>query len=183
MSDHENVPTSTNRRQMIIGAAAAFGGMALFSNDGLAAEEGAVRAAASIHQEPVFKASRKRVYDALTEAGQFQKIIDISGVLKSMKIGTKPAEISREVGGTFMIFGGYIVGRHIELVPEVRVVQAWRVGNWDPGVYSLARFELKEHDGGTRIVFDHTGFPSAEAQHLADGWTEHYWEPMTKYLA
>jgi uncharacterized protein YndB with AHSA1/START domain len=183
MSDQETLPTSTNRRQMIIGAAAAFGGLALFSTDGRAAEEEAVRPAKAIHQEPVFKASRKRVYDALTKTRQFEKIIEISGVLKAMKIGTKPAAISREVGGTFTIFGGHIVGRHIELVPGVRIVQAWRVGNWDPGVYSIANFELVEQDGGTRIVFDHTGFPSDEAQHLADGWTAHYWEPMGKYLA
>jgi hypothetical protein len=30
----------------------------------------------------------------------------------------KPTAISPHVGGTFALFGGYIVGRHIELVPN-----------------------------------------------------------------
>jgi len=42
------------------------------------------------------------------------------------------------------LFGGHIVGRHVELAPNERVVQAWRVADWPPGVYSIAKFELSE---------------------------------------
>jgi hypothetical protein len=35
-----------------------------------------------------------------------------------MHLGDKPTEISREVGGAFTLFGGYIIGRHVELVPN-----------------------------------------------------------------
>jgi activator of HSP90 ATPase len=70
--------------------------------------------------------------------------------------------MSREVGGAFSIFRGHILGRHIELVPNERIVQAWRVANWNPGVYSIAKFELVEQGSGTKIVFDHTGFPSGK---------------------
>jgi hypothetical protein len=62
-------------------------------------------------------------------------------------------------------------------------VQAWRVVDWNPGVYSIAKFELTEQGPGTRIVFDHTGFPEGLAQHLASGWTSNYWEPLAKYLS
>jgi len=96
---------------------------------------------------------------------------------------TKPTEISREVGGAFALFGGYITGRHIELVPNERIVQAWRVGSWDPGVYSIAKFVLAEQGSGTKIVFDHTGFPRGLGEHLAAGWKAHYWEPLEKFLA
>jgi activator of HSP90 ATPase len=71
----------------------------------------------------------------------------------------------------------------IELVPSIRIVQAWRVIDWNPGVYSIAKFSLTEHAGGTRLIFDHTGFPNGEGQHLADGWKANYWEPLQKYLA
>ena len=54
---------------------------------------------------------------------------------------------------------------------------------WDAGVYSIARFELKEQGAATRLVFDHTGFPLGKAEHLAEGWEANYWEPMRKYLA
>jgi activator of HSP90 ATPase len=98
-------------------------------------------------------------------------------------LGAKPTEISRQVGGTFTLFGGHIVGRQLELVPNERIVQAWRVVDWEKGWCSIARFELVEQGSGTKIVFDHTGFPKGLGQHLADGWKAHYWNTIEKYLA
>jgi activator of HSP90 ATPase len=83
----------------------------------------------------------------------------------------------------FTLFGGYIVGRHIELVPNELIVQAWRVGSWDRGVYSIVRFELTEQRARTKVTFDHTGFPRGEAEHLAAGWQAHYWDPLDKLLS
>jgi len=187
MSDRTNLAALGNeptRRQLIAGVAVAFGGLALGSTEAWAgAEEEISRTAESIHQEAVFKASRKRVYEALTDTKQFDKVIQLSGVMQSMPLGGKATEISREVGGGFALFGGYITGRHIELVPNERIVQAWRVGSWDPGVYSIAKFELAEQGSGTKIVFDHTGFPKGAGEHLAAGWKAHYWEPLEKLLA
>ena len=170
----------TTRRQAIVGFAMVFGGLTVGSAK---AEDEISRTAESIHQEPVFKANRKLVYEALTDSKQFDKVIQISGVVQSMHLGEKPAEISRDVGGEFTLFGGYITGRQVELVPGQRIVQAWRTGGWAPGVYSIARFELVEQGSGTKIVFDHTGFPNGEAKVLASGWKAHYWEPMEKLLA
>jgi activator of HSP90 ATPase len=82
-----------------------------------------------------------------------------------------------------LAFGGYITGRHIELAPNERIVQAWRAGGWEPGKYSIARFELREQGEQTKIVFDHTGFPNGDAEHLLEGWNTNYWEPLRKYLA
>jgi len=187
MSDKTNLEVPANgstRRQAMVGVAIAFGGLALGSTQAWAGtEEEISRTAESIHQEAAFKASRKRVYDALTDAKQFDKVIQLSGVMQSMHLGDKPAEISREVGGAFTLFGGYITGRHVELVPNERIVQAWRTGGWPPGVYSIAKFELVEQGSGTKIVFDHTGFPKGEAEVLASGWKAHYWEPLEKLLA
>jgi uncharacterized protein YndB with AHSA1/START domain len=187
MSDRTNLEALANgptRRQAIAGVAIAFGGLALASTHAWAGTEDEIsHTAESIHQETVFKASRKRVYEALTDAKQFDHVVQLSGVMSSMAPGGKPTEISREVGGAFALFGGYITGRHIELVPNERIVQAWRVGSWDPGVYSIAKFELAEQGSGTKIVFDHTGFPKGMGEHLASGWKTHYWEPLEKLLA
>ena len=141
------------------------------------------RAAESIHQERVFRASRSRIYDALTDVRQFAKIVELSGAMQSMPPGTKAAEISHEVGGEFTIFGGHIVGRQLELVPNQRIVQAWRVVGWKPGDYSIAKFDLIEQGAQTKIVFDHKGIPQGTAEHLASGWEEHYWEPLRRFLA
>jgi uncharacterized protein YndB with AHSA1/START domain len=187
MHDKTNLEAPANgptRRQAIAGVAIAFGGLALGSTEARAgAEEEISHTAESIHQEPLFKASRKRVYEALSETKQFDKVIQLSGVVKSMHLGGKPTEISREVGGAFTLFGGYITGRHVELVPDERIVQAWRAGGWAPGVYSIAMFDLVEQGSGTRIIFDHTGFPKGDAESLASGWKAHYWEPLAKFLA
>ncbi|MGA8222774.1 MAG: SRPBCC domain-containing protein [Candidatus Acidiferrales bacterium] len=188
MSDRTNLAamvTRPTRRQAITGVAMAIGGLALGSARAwAAAEEEVSHSAEAIHQEPVFKASRKRVYDALTETKQFDKVIELSGVMKAVPPEfNKPTSVSREAGGAIVLFGGYIYGRQIELVPNERIVEAWRVASWAPGIYSIARFELVEDGSGTKIVFDHTGFPKGTAEHLASGWNEHYWEPLTKFLA
>jgi hypothetical protein len=73
------------------------------------------------------------------------------------------------------------VGRNIELAPNQLSVQAWRAKPWEKGVYSIARFELTEE--GTRLIFDHTGFPPAQQEHLEGGWHANYWEPLRKHLA
>ena len=124
-----------------------------------------------IHQEIEFKASPGRVYAALTDAAQFSTLT-----------GGAPAEFSGEAGGTFTCFGGAIVGRQVELAIDQRVVQAWRASNWPAGVYSIVKFELETVGAGTRLVFDQSGFPEAEAEHLADGWHKMYWEPIRKFL-
>lgn len=172
------------RRQAIAGVAIALGGLALSSVKAWArTEDGISHTSDAIHQEPVFTASRERVYDALTDAKQFDKVIQLSGVMKAVHLPDKPAEISREAGGVFKLFGGYITGRHVELMPNERIVQAWRTGGWNPGIYSIAKFELVEQGSGTKIIFDHTGFPQGEAESLASGWKAHYWEPLEKLLA
>ena len=173
-----------SRRQLVAGAVAfaACGArpIRVWANT----EDGISHTAESIHQEPVFQASRKRVYEALTEARQFDSIVQFSGAMQSgMALGKKPTEISRQVGGAFTLFGGHILGRHVELVPYERIIQAWRVVDWNPGVYSIVKFELTEQASGTKIIFDHAGFPVGKAQHLAEGWKANYWEPLQKYLS
>jgi activator of HSP90 ATPase len=187
MGDSANPAALTGghtRRQAIVGAVGAFTGLVLGSRAARAeVEDGISHTAASIHQEPVFTASPNRVYEALTDAKQFTRVVELSGALQALHLPNEPAEISGEAGRAFTLFGGYITGRNVELVPNVRVVQAWRAGDWPPGVYSIVRFELVSHGSGCKIVFDHTGFPNSEAQSLARGWKTHYWEPLAKVLA
>lgn len=173
------------RRQLIARVGVAFGGLTLGTTGaGAAADEEISRTAESIHQEPLFKASRKRVYEALTDAQQFNKIVQISAAKEPMiSLEKSPTQISREAGGTFTLFGGIIVGRNVELVPNQRIVQAWRVAYWEPGIYSIARFELVGQGTAIKLVFDHAGFPKGQAEHLAAGWKGHYWDPLAQYLA
>ena len=130
------------------------------------------RDAESIRQDILLKASRKRVYEALLDADQFRKVT-----------GGEETQISPDAGGAFSCFGNRIAGRHIELVPYERIVQAWRSNGWAPGVYSIAKFQFKEQGAGTKVIFDHTGFPKGAAEHLATGWKANYWEALERYFA
>jgi len=173
-----------SRRQIISGLAATAGILTLGSNQVRAEGEEISHSAESIHQEVNFKANRKRVYEALTTTSQFDKVTHVGAAMQSgMSLGTSPTEISTQVGGSFTIFMGHIVGRQIELVPNERIVQAWRVVDWEPGLFSIARFVLVEQGSGTKLVFDHTGFPKGQAEHLAAGWKGNYWEPLAKFLS
>jgi activator of HSP90 ATPase len=174
---------ATTRRQIIVAASAAFGGLAFGSVGAWAADdEGLTHSAEAIHHEPVFQASRQRVYQAPTDAKQFDQIALLSGVMQSMGAKAKPTVLAPEAGSAFTLFGGYIVGRQIELLPGERIVQAWRSISWKPGDYSIVKFDLVDQGSGTKIEFDHRGFPDGTGEHLTAGWKEHYWEPLAKYL-
>lgn len=125
----------------------------------------------TIHEEIKFQSTPDRIYQVLTDSKQFSKMS-----------GGAPTDIQNEAGGSFSCFGGMITGRMIELVPNERIVQAWRAGNWDPGVYSIAKFELQQNGSETILTFDHTGFPEGQGEHLKGGWTENYWSPLKAYL-
>ncbi|MEQ8369208.1 MAG: SRPBCC domain-containing protein [Alphaproteobacteria bacterium] len=123
-----------------------------------------------IHQDVVLPAPPAAVYAALTDGKAFAAF---SG-------GT--AQIETEVGGAFSLFDGRITGRTIEAIPASRLVQAWRAGNWDDGVYSLVRFDLAAEGKGTRLTLTHDAFPDAMRPHLEGGWPAMYWQPLTKHF-
>lgn len=131
----------------------------------------------AIHKEIDLKnASPRRVYDALLDAKQF-----------SAFTGGAAAEIQREEGGRFSCFGGMITGRIIEMSPNQRIVQAWRVKIWPEGVYSIVTFELHERGSGSRLTMEHKGFPDEMRAHLngempEGGWNRQYLEPLQKFL-
>ena len=124
-----------------------------------------------IHHVIGFDVAPEMIYDELVRADNFAAWTDA------------PAEIDPTPGGAFSLFGGQIDGRNIELVPGVRVVQAWRVAGWEAGQYSLTRFELRPEPPGTTLTFDHIGFPPEARQELDGGWHAMYWEPMRRHLA
>jgi len=170
------------RRELSVRLFSTLATLGLLGPDASAAEvsqsngNGLSHSSEAIHQEVLIKASRYRLYRALTDAKQFREVTELSYHAVS-------TVISPEVGGAFSLFGGLIGGRHIEMLPNERLVQAWREKTWEPGVYSIVSFQLNEDGSGTRVIFDHRGFPEGKGEHLATGWRSHYWEPLQKYLS
>jgi activator of HSP90 ATPase len=182
MSDRKSASTPVDeplRRQVIAGIATAVVGLAAGSvvrgsdqpNAGEPQSTGVEGLLTYLHQEIDIKATAQRIYEVLLDSKQFAACTGM------------PAEIDPKVGGALSMFGGLILGRNVELVPNQRVVQAWRPASWDAGVYSMVRFELKGQASTTRVVLDHTGFPEGSFRHLDAGWYTHYWEPLRKFLA
>ena len=141
------------------------GGLAAVSARGQTQKHGT-----TIHQEVDFKAPAARIYEILLDAKQFSACTKDS------------AEIQPQAGGAFKLFGGRIEGRNVELIPNQRIVQAWRPASWPAGVYSIVRFELVARGAGARIVLDHAGFSDDKWEGLNGGWPLRYWEPLHKYL-
>ena len=179
---HEIFKTSpqgiSNRRRILTGMLAIFGSLATAGVPANAQKKmvegestGVEGLLTYLHQEIDVNATPQRVYEILLSSKQFAAMTGLS------------ADISPEAGGAFTTFGGLIAGRTVELVPNQRIVQAWRPTHWDPGIYSIVKFELTAQAGKTTIVLDHTGFPEGNFRHLDSGWYERYWEPLKKYLA
>ncbi len=174
-------PMSTpTRRQVIAGAAMAIGSLAAGSKVLGGTQQQSMKAApgtaanqsrTSLHQEIDFKTGPQRMYEVLLDSKQFAAFTGLA------------AEIDPKAGGAFSTFGGLIVGRNVELIANQRIVQAWRPTHWDPGIYSIVRFDLKPNGSGTTVVLDHTGFPEGEFDNLNSGWPIRYWEPLKKFLA
>jgi activator of HSP90 ATPase len=128
------------------------------------------QARTSLHYDVVLNATPHRIYEILLGSDKFATLTGL------------PADIDAREGGAFSMFGGLIVGRNVELVPDERIVQAWRPTSWDAGIYSIVRFELKVQDSKTQLVLDHTGFAEGLADHLNLGWSGHYLKPLAKML-
>jgi activator of HSP90 ATPase len=128
------------------------------------------QALTAIHYEIDFHPSPQRLYEAILDQKQFAAFSGLA------------ATIDAAPGGAFSQFGGLIVGRTVELIPNQRIVQAWRPTHWDPGVYSIVHFEFKPRAAETTLIFDHTGFPAGEYDALDSGWHNHYWDPLKKFL-
>lgn len=184
MSERQNLVSlaiSSTRRQVITGLGITLGSLAAGSSILAHAQQkpamkeipstDANRLRTSLHQEIDLKASPERIYGALLDSKQFASFTGM------------PAEIDPNAGGVFTTFGGLVVGRNVELIPNQRIVQAWRPTHWDPGVYSIVKFELKGQGSETKLVLDHCGFPEGEYDHLNPGWKLRYWDPLTKFLA
>ncbi len=124
----------------------------------------------AIEHEVELGASPSEVYKALADGAAHS---DFTGA---------PAEISTEAGGEFSCFGGAIVGRNVELVPDARIVQAWRPADWPEGVYSMVSYELEGAGDGTKLRLTHSSIPDGMRDQLEQGWNQRYWEPLRERM-
>ena len=124
----------------------------------------------AINQSITIRARPDEVFVALASAEVFGKVTGA------------PADLEEQEGGAFSLFGGQITGRTVEIIPNKRIVQAWRAEPWPEGAYSIVKFEIKKTGTTTTVNLEHAGFPDNAGEHLEGGWHKMYWEPLKAYF-
>jgi activator of HSP90 ATPase len=125
----------------------------------------------TIHLEATFPVAPERVYELLINGARFGEVTG------------KPGKGGGSAGAAFSLFGDWLEGRQVELVPSERVVQAWRFTSWEPGVYSIVRFTLTREGAGTKLTVHHEGYPAEFHEHLSTNWRPFYFDPFAKHFA
>jgi uncharacterized protein YndB with AHSA1/START domain len=93
------------------------------------------------------------------------------------------ADITPQVGARFSMWDGYITGQNIELLPNLRIVQAWRTVDFPKGSPdSRLEINLEDLSGETHLTLIQSSIPDGQGQEYKDGWVENYFEPMTEYF-
>lgn len=124
-----------------------------------------------IHQAHTYPVEPAAIYELLTNGAKFGAVTG------------QPGKGGGAAGAMFSLFNEWVEGRQIELVPNERVVQAWRFRDWAEGVYSIVRFTLQPEGTGTRLVVDHEAYPEAMHEHLSTNWAPFYFEPFARHFA
>jgi uncharacterized protein YndB with AHSA1/START domain len=126
----------------------------------------------TIKQKAIIPASPKEVYDAYVDAKKHSKFTGSKATGKAV------------VDGKYTAWDGYIFGKNLELEDGKRVVQEWTTTDWVEG-FGPSRLELtfKEVPGGTEISMVHSNVPKEQADEVAEGWVEFYWNPLKEYFS
>jgi activator of HSP90 ATPase len=124
----------------------------------------------TIRQSVTFKVTPHQVYEALMDSRQHAAFTG------------DEAQISQEVGGEIMAFGGYVTGKNLELIPDEKIVQTWHASDWPAGHDSQVTFLLSPVPGGTRLRFTHHGVPDQQLESVKQGWIDYYWTPLKAML-
>ena len=124
-----------------------------------------------LRQKVLIPASPEEVYDAFVDAKKH-----------SAFTGSK-ATCDSKVGGEFTAWDGYIWGKNLELQKGKKIVQEWTTTDW-PDHFPPSKLELtfKKTKSGTEISMIHSNVPAQQADELAEGWVEFYWDPLKKYF-
>jgi len=79
-------------------------------------------------------------------------------------------------GGKFELFGGNVSGEYLELEPNKKIVQSWRLAQWPEGHHSTLKIEFDQNDVDhvtvMRVTWD--GVPVGQEDVTKRNWLEYY---------
>ncbi len=126
----------------------------------------------TFEQKVVLPVLPKEVYDAILSSKQH-----------SAFTGSK-ANIQAKIGGAFSIFDGGLKGITLDLVPDKKIVQAWKceMKEWPKDYFSTVVFSFVKQGKQTLLTFTHYGIPASCFSSIKKGWTTYYWDPLTVFF-
>lgn len=83
-------------------------------------------------QEVKFRARPQDLYEVLTSEKH------VSGFTQSKAV------VDAKVGGSFSFFDGQISGTYLELIPNEKIVMAWRMKEWYVSFFTIKLMDITE---------------------------------------
>ncbi|XP_046848600.1 activator of 90 kDa heat shock protein ATPase homolog 1-like [Xenia sp. Carnegie-2017] len=112
----------------------------------------------------------------LTSAGELYHILTNEERVKGFS--RSDVKMDSMKGGSFVMFGGTISGKFLELLPDKKITMLWRFKNWPTEHYSTVTMELYQKDDRTELKFTQTGIPKSDLERTKQGWTQYYWSSI-----
>lgn len=84
------------------------------------------------------------------------------------------AVMSAEEGFEFSLWGGDIVGKNLELIPNEKLVQEWYFEGNDTDGKSIVTFKIWPKKGNSSIELRHTNIPDEAYDNIVEGWYDSY---------
>jgi activator of HSP90 ATPase len=92
------------------------------------------------------------------------------------------AQCSKEQGGSFTAWDGYITGINFKLSPHSEIIQTWRTSEFANNEKdSKLRIKIETHEKGCLLTLSHSDIPDGQSDY-EQGWHDHYFAPMMAYF-
>ncbi|KAJ8877876.1 hypothetical protein PR048_022335 [Dryococelus australis] len=111
-------------------------------------------------------------------AEEFYKALTIPEMVHVFTCG--PVKMDVKAGGIFEMFGGNIHGTFVELVPNKKIVQRWRLKSWPEEHFSTVTFTIKQKEDHTEVSIVQSGIPQSELDVTRENWDRYYWESIKR---
>ncbi|CAG8477066.1 4419_t:CDS:2 [Acaulospora morrowiae] len=87
-------------------------------------------------------------------------------------------DIFKHIGSSFSLFDGNITGTIVELVPNEKIVQTWRLKTWPEGHFSTVTLKFEQTSDYTVVHVIQEGVPVGEEETVRRNWQTYYWNSI-----
>lgn len=119
----------------------------------------------TLKQDYVFQTSADQLYRTWLDPQRVAAFTRLEPVMSAFP----PAP-----GSEYKLFGGSVEGQFLELVPDKRIVQLWRLLAWKAGHFAKFDITFDQGHGETKMHVDFSGIPIGEEEVVLDNFKSRY---------